>query len=407
MKKRNSYPLDLSALAYPMMRSRRAESNFRFSATLTEEVDPVALLQSLEEVLPKYPNLKTKIVTSFFWHKLAENDAPLLVKEDDRPPLTPMRKEDTNRYPFRLAYKGSEIVLEVFHAVTDGNVCVLFLTDLLTRYVEIRKGLEHREIHRDLALGDAFLKHAKKKSLFKFSLRNYNCKRALALGKRGNYLEHPVLLCDEIPLSELKAAAKSHDVTITEYVSACYITAVLEGEKLPLRKPIRLLLPVDLRRFFPSNTLQNFVCFERINLEKGENDASFERVLSLLCEQFRSKITREKMQEHVDDVKLCFTFPLVKYLPLFIKKPCFKLCKKIMDKVRQTAILSNVGTLPLPPETASIVKAVKPFPNISKNTPLNIAVLSCGDLCQVSLTCGLKNSAIPERFFELLRQGKK
>lgn len=127
--KRISYPLDLSALAYPMMQSRRTQSNFRFSARLAEAVDPTCLKSALETVIEHYPNLKTEIVPSFFWHKFRANDAPLLLKEDDRPPLAPFRREDTNGYPFRLAYKDDEIILEIFHAATDANVGALFLAD--------------------------------------------------------------------------------------------------------------------------------------------------------------------------------------------------------------------------------------------------------------------------------------
>ena len=407
MKHRVSYPLDLSALAYPMMKSRHTESNFRFSVQLAERVDPDCLKRSLEEILPYYPNLKTKIVPSFFWHKMVVNDAPLIVKEDDRPPLLPLRKEDTNRYPFRLAYKEDEIILEVFHAATDGDVGALFLTDLLTRYVEIRKGLPLHDFDRGLALGDAFIANAKKKSLFNVPISRYNGTSAIALGKRGNYLPAPTLLSQGISVPELKAAAKSHGATVTEYISACYIAAILEKETMPLRKPLCLFVPVNLRRFFPNNTLQNFVCFERITLKKGETNLSFARVLTLVHEEF-TKINAENMQKNVDDVKLCFTLPFVKYMPLFIKKPCFKILKKIINKVRQTAILSNIGSITLPPETAEYVKDIRFFLNIGKNAPLNVAIVSYAGTCRVNLTCGLKESDIPARFFELLlTQGKK
>ena len=400
--KRTSFPLDLSALAYPMMQSKRAQSNFRFSARLSSAVDPALLERSLAAVLPNYPNLQSKIVPSFFWHKFARNDAPILVKEDDRPPLAPLRREDTNDYPFRLAYLGDEIILEVFHAATDGDVAALFLSDILTRYAELKNDLPLTSANRVLSLGDAFIANAKKKSLFKVSIRNYNGKSALPLGKRGNYLPAPVLLTCEIEIAELKAAAKSRNATITEYVSACYIAAILEKEPLPLKKPLCLFVPINLRRFFPSDTLQNFICFERITLKKGENDLSFQRILTLVHEQFAEKITRENMQNRVDDVKLCFTFPLVKYLPLFIKKPSFKFFKKIINKVRQTAILSNIGSVNLPPETAKEVLNIKLFLNIGKNAPLNVAIVSYNGVCRINMTCGLKESDIPARFFDLL-----
>ena len=405
---KQSYPLDLSALAYPMMKSRRAQSNFRFSAQLTNPVDPDCLQRSLSEVLFFYPTLKTRVAPSLFWHELKANDAPLLVKEDDRPPLTPFRKEDTNEYPFRLAYRGNEITLEFFHAATDGNVGVLFLCDLLTRYAEHKEGLVPHEIDRALEVRDGFLTYARKKSLFKVSLKKYNGSAAYALGKKGNYLPSPDLFSHEIPVAELKAAAKSHGATVTEYLTACYIAAVLQERTAHPDKPISIFLPVDLRRFFPSKTMQNFVCFERIVLEKEQSDLSFDRIIEIVREEFAKKITKERMQEHVDDVASCFTFPLVNYLPLFIKQPLFKFGKLISNKVRQTAILTNVGEIPVPSDVAPYVKSVKFFSNVNQNAPLNVGVISFGDVCEVSVTCLLKESALPERFFSLLHsQGKK
>lgn len=406
MKQR--YPLDLSALAYPMMKSSRAQSNFRFSAQLTNPVDPECLKQSLSDILAYYPTLKTRLAPAFFWHELKENTAPLIVKEDDRAPLSPFRTEDTNDYPFRLAYRGEEITLEFFHAATDGNVGVMFLCDLLTRYIERKEGVAPHTLDRALTAQDDFLTYARKKTLFKVSLKKYNGSAAYPLGEKGNYLPAPILLSHEIPVAELKAAAKSHGATVTEYLTACYIAALLAGATLPLDKPVAIFLPIDLRRFFPSKTMQNFVCFERILLSKEQSDLSFEGILRIVREEFANKITKERMQEHVDDVVSCFTFPLVKYLPLFIKQPIFKFGKWISNKVRQTAILTNVGEVPLPPDVAPFVKSVNLYSNVNQNAPLNVGVISFGDVCRVSVTCLLKSTDLPMRFFTLLHsQGTK
>ena len=396
------YPLDLSALAYPMMRSRRTQSNFRYSATLTSPVRPDILSEAARDVLPFYPNFKSKIKTGVFWNKLQAIDVPVPIKEDCTAPLLPLKKEDTNGYPFRIAYAGNEIVLEVFHAITDGNIGAFFLSDLLTRYAEKLAHMPPTDLARGLALGDAFMEYGKKKSFRDIPLRSYNGKSVIALGKKNNFSDVPRLISEEIDLPHLKSKAKEADVTITEYIAACYICAILEDYEAPLKKPLSLFVPVNLRRFFPSNTLQNFVCFERINIEKGAMDLSFPAILSSVKAQFRSKLTTDGMQRRVDDIRKCFRLPVVRFLPLAIKRPAFKLVKKMLDKVRQTAILSNVGTIKLSPTAENIVKDVRFFLNISHNTPLNVAVVSYGGHCRVDMTCGLRNTEIPTRFFSLL-----
>ena len=406
---KRTYPIDLSALAYPLMKTRRTQSNFHFTARLTEKVDPCVLKQSLAGILVRYPIFKTKITPSFFWHVLRKNDAPFVVKKDERPPLAPLRKQDTNGYPFRIAYSEDCVTLEIFHAVTDGNVGAMFMADLLTRYAEIKEGARESEVPaRGLVAEDAFLRFGQKKKLSEISLKKYNGASVYAVGKRGKYRAAPELLSLEIPLDELKAAAKAHDATLTEYVAACYIAAVLDGTSLPLKKDLCLFIPVDLRRFFPSDTMQNFVCFERIYLQKGENDISLPHLISVVQKEFRSKITKDSMKEHVDDVYRCFTLPAIKYVPLFVKSPCFKLAKTLLNKVRQTAILSNVGAVTLPERAMRHVKNVKFFLNVGKNAPLNVAILTYNGICNVDVTNGLEDRDIPDRFFKILTsQGKK
>lgn len=402
------YPLDLSALAYPMMRTKKTESNFRFSAELTESVDPRVLFKSLSDVLPRYPLFKTRVAASFFCHVLKEWDAPLVVKEDRMPPLLPFRKQDTNGYPFRLAYQNNAVVLEVFHAVTDANVAALFMTDLLTRYAEIKEGVDCSLPDRGLVPEDAFLRYGEKKKLKDISLKKYNGESVCALGERGRYREHPELLSECIPLENIKSAAKEWGVTLTEYLVAAYLSAIADGETLPLKKAICIFVPIDLRRFFPSQTMQNFVCFERITLPKGESDVSFEHVVQVVREEFKKKITPENMRSHVSDVRRALTLPLVKYTPLFIKQPLFKLAKCVMNKVRQTAILSNIGTIELPPQAEKWVKNVKFFLNIGKNAPINLAVVTYKGTCCIDITNGVEGEDLPTRLFSLLKgQGRK
>jgi len=385
------------------MRTKKAQSNFRYGATLDAAVDPALLAKSAEIVLSAYPNFRTKIVKGFFWHKFRANDAPVVAKEDDRPPLSPFRNEETNGYPFRLSYKGNEIVLEIFHAVTDGNVGALFLADLLTVYAALSDGTPALPPKRELTIEDAFRRNVRAHDRHKISLSDYNGESVVALGKKGKYAPHPTLLTEHVDIDAIKRKAAATDSTVTEYIAAAYICAILAEEAAPLKKSLALFIPIDLRRFFPSNTLQNFVCFERIIIEKGSTDFSFDAILPHVKKQFREKITPERMQDHIDDVVKGLGSPILTAVPLFIKAFFFKVVKKLLNKVRQTAILSNVGVFRLPEVAALHVKDVRFYLNIGPNAPVNVAMLSYNGKCNVTVTFGLKESAIPARFFALLR----
>lgn len=69
-----------------------------------------------------------------------------------------------------------------------------------------------------------------------------------------------------IPAPALKECAKAHGVTVTELLCAAMMQAIcqLQAEKVPQRsrrKPVKVLLPVNLRNLFPSKTLRNFASY--------------------------------------------------------------------------------------------------------------------------------------------------
>ena len=302
-----------------------------------------------------------------------------------------------------MTYIGDEIVLEVFHALTDGNIGGLFFADILTKYVALQEGTDILLPERNFSVEDPFRAFGKKIPFRDLSVKKYNGKSVVALGGKGNYDRYPRLISTEIDLSYIKQKAADADATLTEYVTAAYLAAIFLTQDIPLNKPLSLFIPINLRRFFPTNSLRNFVCFERITLTKGSGERTFSELLDEVKKQFCEKITLDAMQRNVNDLVTCMSLPIPKYVPLFLKSPCFRLVKKVMNKVRQTAILSNVGAITLPPEAEKHVREIRFFLNVNQNAPLNLAVLSYAGKCILNITCKLTHTEIPEIFFSILR----
>ena len=63
-------------------------------------------------------------------------------------------------------------------------------------------------------------------------------------------------------VSEVMRVAKSYNATITEYLNSVLLYALMQKQEsewhLKLR-PVKIAMPVNLRRFFPSRTLRNFI----------------------------------------------------------------------------------------------------------------------------------------------------
>ena len=62
------YPLDNSALFYPIMATKKAQSLFRITVRLKDEVDGNLLEEALNKVLYRFPTYKTRFNKGYAWH---------------------------------------------------------------------------------------------------------------------------------------------------------------------------------------------------------------------------------------------------------------------------------------------------------------------------------------------------
>ena len=127
----------------------------------------------------------------------------------------------------------------------------------------------------------------------------------------------------------LKALTKSKNVTITAYLAAVLAFSILET--MPGRKsahPIRLSIPVNLRRFFESKTQRNFFAFIYIDIEVKQSEYVFDEILQLVSEQLitrnRPEYLAAKTSYYLQAEKNIFT----RLTPLMIKNFALRMIYK-------------------------------------------------------------------------------
>lgn len=92
---------------------------------MTEEVDKDKLQIALNDVLPRFEAYRVRLKKGYAWHFFEYNDAPCNVFAEETL-LKPINPADTNGYWFRVSALGNKIVLEIFHALADGNGALAF-----------------------------------------------------------------------------------------------------------------------------------------------------------------------------------------------------------------------------------------------------------------------------------------
>ena len=74
-----------------------------------------------------------------------------------------------------------------------------------------------------------------------------------------------------LSVKEVMAAAAKYQATITEYLNAVLLYALLQKQLCEWHhrlRPVKIAMPVNLRRFFPSKTLRNFITMTLIHISE-------------------------------------------------------------------------------------------------------------------------------------------
>lgn len=130
------YRLDNAGVLYSALQREKYSPVYRFSAVLSQPVDPTVLQRAVDRTMPRFPGFRVRMKPGVFWHYFEPNDSPgPFVRPDMSNPCQPIRFREDNGWLVRFFYYQSRISLEVFHAVSDGAGALTFFRTLLAIYL--------------------------------------------------------------------------------------------------------------------------------------------------------------------------------------------------------------------------------------------------------------------------------
>jgi NRPS condensation-like uncharacterized protein len=196
-----------------------------------------------------------------------------------------------------------------------------------------------------------------------------------------------------MPVAAVRAAAKSRGVSITEYLTAVYVDALARIHELqmssrikPRRHVIRVEVPVNMRRFYPTETMRNFSLFvmPEIDLRLGAYD--FEEISRAVHHAMRHQLEEKQLGRQISRNVAGEQNPIVRVVPLFLKDWYLSFLHDRLGDNLYSGVISNLGPVKMPEEMATRVESVGfvlgPNPVLKKN----LAVVSYGE--ELSLTFG-------------------
>lgn len=405
-------PLDNAAKIYPAARSRTWSNVFRLSATLTEDVDKEILTSALAVTVRRFPMTAVKLGTGLFWYYLEELDAPPEIKEDSPIPLVRMAGKDMRKCAFRVLIYGKRVAVEFFHSITDGNGGLVFLKSLIAEYLEQKHGitvpptdgvLDRRALPDDGEFEDSFLKYSGKIPASRAETTSYHFKGT----KCEDGFVHALTFTAKT--SEVVALAKSYGVTVTALLTAALMQAFLElqAEEVPSlkrRRPVKVLLPVNLRHIFPSVSLRNFVLYVIPEIDARLGDYTVEELSHLVMHQMKLMFTPKNMASHVATNVNSEKIFIAKIMPLFIKNLVMKMVFRAVGERKSCLTFSNLGAVKVPDVMKPYIERFDFLLNVPSTLPSNCSAISYGDTLVMSFVRDIEEPKLEARFHAVLRR---
>ena len=402
--------LDNAAKIYPAAKRRRWSSVFRVSVTLSEEISPLTLKKAIRRAAKRFPSFFVRLRRGMFWYYFEEVPAPAPEK-DDAFPCRRMTRAELSRCAIRILYYRDRIAVELFHAVTDGNGAMIFLKSLVAEYLRLQYGAEIPSEAGVLNLND----EPKPEELEDSFLKNEDgCVSAGRGADNAFYLRGTRFRTDFLslttgmmPVDIVTEKAKQGNVSVTVYLAACLICAIEHIQKKTIGKrkhykPVKLLIPVDLRKFYESETLRNFVLYITPGIDPKSGEYTFEETLKAVHHQMGGELTRQNFNAKIRaNVRSEKAF-ILKIMPLFIKNWAMRLVYNLVGEKKSCLTLSNLGPIRIPEEMKKYVRRFDFVLGAQAKNNFNCAVLSYQGKLYCNVTRSVKEPLLERELFPLL-----
>lgn len=403
------YRLDLSAIVYPTLQRRDFSSVYRLSLLLKEDVQPDILQQAVDIAMKRFPTYRSAMHKGLFWRYLEPNTNPgPIVQKDIRNFCMPMPFKSNNRYLVRFYWYGRRIALEAHHSLGDGTGGMFLLQTVTAVYLRL---LGHPIPNDGFVLDvdaepdseefeDAYMRYA-----------NAQVRPARPAEKtyRVRGTKEPFYTLNVIDgimsVKEVMQVAKGYNATVTEYLNAVLLYSLLQKQEhdfhLKLR-PVRIAMPVNLRRFFPSKTLRNFITMVYPSIDPRLGEFTFEEIVAHVHNYMRYYINEKFLKGDITTNAATKRNPFIRIVPLFIKDFVVRLFYTRVQDKNSSAGLTNLGSVYVPNAMKPYLERFDIYMGIPYSQRTNCAIASFGDTLTVNFASCIIEADVERRFFQKL-----
>ncbi|MEG1190452.1 MAG: hypothetical protein RSD32_01570 [Oscillospiraceae bacterium] len=403
--------LDNAAKIYPAIRSKRSPAMFRFTMELTEEIDEALLKTALERTLKRLPSFSQRLRGGLFWYYFEQQDGLPSISTDCPYPCAYLNTKNNNNFLLRVFHFNCTIAVEFFHVLTDGMGAATFMKTLVAEYLRLKYNmfipftqgvLDCSESQKPYEIEDSFLANARAVTKSRKEPHAYHFK----MEREPVGVLHTT--AGLMSVAEVHAKAKEFSATINEFLTSVLLMTVYELQQQDTRasqrkKPVRVCVPINLRRFYSSRTLRNFTSYVNVGIDPCLGQYTLPEVVEIVRHSMALEANEKSLNVKLSTNVSAEGNKAVRGIPLFIKNPIMKLVYMMIADTFNTTTLTNMGVFKLPDEMVSQVKKVNAILGPGNN-PVACSCLSYNGTLMFNFSRTAIQPTVEREFFKKLVQ---
>ena len=399
-------------MLYPAIRNEQIPMVFRITATLREIVNADLLQTALERVIERFPYFKVRLRAGFFWYYFERNNSEVRVRAETGTPCETLPDSESGGYLFRVQAYSRRIAVEFFHVLTDGAGGLAFLKTLIAAYLELKGNriaewgdlLNPEELPDPEEFEDAYHRYTDQAIP-----KSERLKRAFRLPFPLRTVFRYSYLTGECSAARFHDLAQAQDVSVTEYLAGLYIYVLQEiyrdlpeYAKRQAKKIIRLEIPVDMRRYYPSKSMKNFSLFVTPGIDVRLGWYTLEDIVKQVHYYMRTEVDPRRLNKQLARNVNPEHNAFVRSIPLLVKNSILQTTYNTLGTTQFSGVLTNLGRISMPECIVPEVESFTFIPSPGKALRIHGAVATFGDRMRIAFGSVTDVKELERRFFRLL-----
>lgn len=389
--------LDDQAKIFSLSYNKKDTSIFRISITFINNIEEKYLNQAVERTLKTFKEFKVKLTKNLFWNALEDNKEKLPVHNKIDYKFNKLNTKENNKYLLKVSYEEKQLVVDFFHLLTDGLGAKLFVQELLYNYLRL---LDHKlkpQEKLNITSENAYTKNYTNKHK-----KAYVPPKSYQL--KGEYIPNKDISFNDfyINLYDLKNFSKEKECSLSVLIISLIVYSLYETnyKKHKGNKPINVCIPINLRQFFQTKTISNFVSHSMLSIIPNQIN-SLDNIITIVKEEYTNKIDEQKIKDTFESNGKSINNKILNYIPLFIKRPIVILGSYFVKK-QFTITYSNLGIFDIKDEYNKYIANIsfKLIPDWRER--IRCGISSNKDILNISFGSNLIDTSLENKLSNIL-----